>query len=497
MTTRSFSSSNLGALPDAVAGHPPFDLPAGEYIAVATRPRARADQRVQRAGTLLDALRKLDALPWVQKAAKELAALDVPPDIERANVASLVRYLAHRPFDLVTERPWNDAYQGVLVSAHPRTRFVIGWSASPPAHDEAYAVLLAQPRDDAGPAARALIAAIAAGDTALARLRIADARGEIDATDDEGSTALHHAVAAHDVELVRALLEAGADPNAFAGFGNAPLFAARRDGRVGPFATTLTGEQHFAALRLLAEAGAEATATAGARNVLSLLEEAEGDVPEAWVELWIARGARPLALERPLPLHNALTALHYGTEPSAARRASRRFRTLIRAGADPNERNERGTVLHALLGETVGHGPGDPGRSEILPMARALLDAGAHEEPDRDGAYPGDYAIGWGYDEVVALLSRFSSAGLRRAALKGRRDHVASLLARGVDPSEPDPLTHRTALHGAAEEGHLEIAKLLIAGGADREARDRRGRIPRDLAVAGGHHDLAALLEPT
>ena len=170
---------------------------------------------------------------------------------------------------------------------------------------------------------------------------------------------------------------------------------------------------------------------------------------------------------------------------------------LVAAGADPNERKERGTVLHALLGETVGHGPGDPGRSEILPMARALLDAGAHEEPDRDGAYPGDYAIGWGYDEVVAMLSRFSSAGLRRAALKGRRDHVASLLARGVDPSEPDPLTHRTALHGAAEEGHLEIAKLLIAGGADREARDRRGRIPHDLAVAGGHHDLAALLEPT
>jgi uncharacterized protein len=484
------SADNVDFVLDVIASRPPFDLPSGQYVALATRPGTRAAKHEQQAPTLLDALRKLDALSWIRKKQRELAGWGLPADIDSAGLGALVRYVAHWHFDLAVMDPGDDAMLASL--ARPTKRFVLGFSRG----DEAYAVLLAQPRDDAGPAARGLIAAIAAGEPAPRSPLDARARAEIDGTDGEAATALHHAVAARSLQWVQALLDAGANPNAGASFGNTPLFAARRaDGTVGPVAQAIEDARHFGLLCKLVDAGGDPDAVVSGRDVCTLLETASDDAAPEWIEAWLARGARPRALHFPQPLHRALSKFFRGPEtPESIIAAARKFRMLLRAGADANERSEKTTILHELLGETTGLLPEDPRRAELLPMVEALIERGATEEADRDGAYPADYAIGWGYDEVLPKLSRFSAAGLRRAASRGRLSWVERLLAQGIDVDECDASFLRSALHFAADAGHVEVVRRLLAAGADRERTDRQGRTPMDLAGSSGHDAVVALL---
>lgn len=50
-------------------------------------------------------------------------------------------------------------------------------------------------------------------------------------------------------------------------------------------------------------------------------------------------------------------------------------------------------------------------------------------------------------------------------------------------------------LHGAADTGCLDVIKLLIETGADKNAKGRDGRTPLHYATERGHLDVARLLE--
>ena len=52
----------------------------------------------------------------------------------------------------------------------------------------------------------------------------------------------------------------------------------------------------------------------------------------------------------------------------------------------------------------------------------------------------------------------------------------------------------RTALHYAAQHGAMEAAQLLIAHGANLEAKDWKGRTPIDLAEANGSEAVAQII---
>merc|ERR1719341_2360901 len=75
---------------------------------------------------------------------------------------------------------------------------------------------------------------------------------------------------------------------------------------------------------------------------------------------------------------------------------------------------------------------------------------------------------------------------------RGRPELVEMLLEAGALPSVPAGDDRMTPLHEAASAGQVEVVRLLVRYGADREARDRMGRTPSQLAQ--GHAKVLIVL---
>ena len=82
------------------------------------------------------------------------------------------------------------------------------------------------------------------------------------------------------------------------------------------------------------------------------------------------------------------------------------------------------------------------------------------------------------------------------AAASWRNDiaTVRAHIADGTNIETVDDWTGKTALHYAAEYGHLEIAKLLLANGADVNRRDEDKATPLYFAAVGSFVKVARLL---
>jgi ankyrin repeat protein len=210
-------------------------------------------------------------------------------------------------------------------------------------------------------------------------------------------------------------------------------------------------------------------------------------------------------------------------------------RRLIEVGADPDGLTERGVTP---LGLAIANGN--------APMVALLLEAGA--KPTRNlptGETPLMRAAEVGELAVVKLLlaagapvdareERFGQTALMFAARAGSADVVAALLAAGAQPRvatrvgsappfiapnsvpgfgfgegilrggvpadrgrrEPQP-GGLTPLHYAARHNHVQVAKHLLAAGAELDAREANDITPLLMAisnnnVAAAHFLLAA-----
>jgi len=71
---------------------------------------------------------------------------------------------------------------------------------------------------------------------------------------------------------------------------------------------------------------------------------------------------------------------------------------------------------------------------------------------------------------------------LHYAAWNGHKEVAELLIAKGADVNAKVAIWGRTPLHFAAWNGHKEVAELLIENGAEVNAKDNYGRTPLDLA---------------
>lgn len=315
-----------------------------------------------------------------------------------------------------------------------------------------------------------------------------------DAADDDGERPLHLAAAAGDGFALQALLDAGADVGARNFAGQTPLDAAL-DADEPALAETLAqhggrtarnvGDLGFAAAF---ECAADAVANGAVDTLRGLLRERPA--------LATARSQRP----------HRCTLLNYlganGFEDWRQRTPANAVEvidTLIAAGADPNAvchtyRGGPGENTAGLL-TSSGH-PREAGLT--LDMLSALARGGLRQSPVYElltALHDGKRAGGMAH-VTVSMDAGSETAGLALVESAGldERDIVFALLDAGVDVN-----TRRgdgaTALHQAAFDGNGELARELLARGADPTLRDNvfDGNAA-GWARAGGHEALASSL---
>lgn len=92
------------------------------------------------------------------------------------------------------------------------------------------------------------------------------------------------------------------------------------------------------------------------------------------------------------------------------------------------------------------------------------------------------------------LTGGIPATDLEYWAALGNLDRVRDALLTHPDPNVRG-VGGYTALHAAAENGHLTVIRFLVAHGAASNARLDTGQTPLGLAERGGLDEAAALLK--
>jgi ankyrin repeat protein len=332
-------------------------------------------------------------------------------------------------------------------------------------------------------------------------LRGANVNGATASTDE---TALSWAVAERHLDIVRALIENGADVHPRPQQAFSPLIGAAENGDIEtakvliaagarvndtasdgthplPYAIVI-GQSAFA--RFLLEQGADPN---GVLDGITALHAAAGPV-DTWLRAWNRRhggaGRGRLKLSERLALVNALLAR--GADPNPRMTASEMAaQGFLRNGAFDTYETGTGDLAGAtplwVAAWATNPGAGraeDPNRgiahsnAEIL---RSLLAAGARPEiTTNDGTTTLMAAAGCGRWAHVPKLQRAERQPVAEEA-------VRILIDAGADVNAANEADF-TPLHCAAFSGMNELVQYLVEHGGELNARDWRGRTPFRLA---------------
>ena len=298
-----------------------------------------------------------------------------------------------------------------------------------------------------------LVQAVKNGDRATA-LTLARDANEVAAAEADGTTALHWAVRAEDIELVDRMLRTGADVNAANRYAVTPLKLAATDGDP-------------KMLKRLLDAGGDANAV-GADGETLLMTAARGGHIDA-ARLLLEHGAEVDAREG----WHGQTALMW----AAAQGHPAMVRELLSHGADVNARSNEEKWERQVTSEPRDKWLPPGGLTPLLFAARencldclpVLIEAGA----DVNATTP---------DGISAVVI---------ALINGHYDVAGALLEAGTDPNLAD-YTGRTALYAAIDFNTmvksnrpapkvlenrltgLDVARIALEKGADVNARQKR-----------------------
>ncbi len=95
---------------------------------------------------------------------------------------------------------------------------------------------------------------------------------------------------------------------------------------------------------------------------------------------------------------------------------------------------------------------------------------------------------------AVVLVGTAFADPIHDAAKNGNLAGVQAELDKGVNVIEKEDNYGRTPLHHASTNGHKKIVELLIAKGADVNAKSKFENTPLNLAAFWGHKEIAELL---
>lgn len=257
---------------------------------------------------------------------------------------------------------------------------------------------------------------------------------------------LERAAWSGSVEAVRAMLEAGADPNPPQGHA----------GRVALVSATDRG--HVAVVELLLAHGAdpERRDQRGDRALLVAARKVGASAAEEYrqiVRILLSAGASPNLRRDPFGTTPLMRAVAMGGDEATAR-------MLLAAGADVERATWSGhTALHSAADDPAG-----------AEMVRLLLGAGAGARPrrDSDGATP-----------------------LHLAAARGPAGSVELLLDAGARIDAIDRRGQRP-LHRAAMNANVPAVEALLRLGALPDARDHQGRTPLVAAIETARDERGA-----
>jgi len=324
-------------------------------------------------------------------------------------------------------------------------------------------------REAGGTSSVTIFEAAKLGDVSAVR-RLLDENGSLVNLPDTGfgATPLHWAALRGHVEVVRVLLEKGADASIRNTDGETPLQVAERAKRT-------------EVVQLLRGRGTQSSAsfTDAVRD---------GDLPKVQQLL----SANPALLNQKDGAFGA-TPLHW----AALRGHAEVVRFLVAQGADQSARNKDGetplqVAQRSRRSDVIALLQGAPAPPPVTRSAPApSTPAPSTPAPARPTPPPASAPAA----HAPASSGPVNSASLVEAVKAGDLARVRALL--GENPAllnVKDPQFGATLLHWAALRGHAAVAEYLVAQGADVNAKNGAGETPLQVAQRAGRSDVVRVL---
>ena len=170
---------------------------------------------------------------------------------------------------------------------------------------------------------------------------------------------------------------------------------------------------------------------------------------------------------------------------------------LLDAGVAINERDDEDEATALMLACQNGHHP------IVATLVTLGADVGATMKAKKTAL---EFATTEGHSGIVQSLlvgkadvnasSSSSYTPLMLACSRGHKETAATLISGRADVNAQEHDSLETPLTAACRNGHMEVAKLLMDKGADAEAKTRGGQTARQLAAQHENELLRLLRRP-